>query len=133
MLFWKIVDPNKAALDVADYQSAISWASQTALRDVIGKTMLCDMLEGGDKISSVLRTIIDERTEPWGINVTSVDDQLEFSSSSSEREFTLRSADRPSFFVPTLGRVFALFNPRESRPAAIPLANSLGVLSPRAL
>ncbi len=40
VLFWKIVDPKKAALDVADYQSAISWASQTALRDVIGKTML---------------------------------------------------------------------------------------------
>ncbi|MGD0540948.1 MAG: SPFH domain-containing protein, partial [Tepidisphaeraceae bacterium] len=46
VLFWKVVDPKKAALDVADYQSAISWASQTALRDVIGKTMLSDMLEG---------------------------------------------------------------------------------------
>src|SRR5271169_6454434 len=73
VLFWKIVDPKKAALDVADYQSAIGWASQTALRDVIGKTMLSDMLEGRDKISSVLRTIIDERTEPWGINVISVE------------------------------------------------------------
>ena len=52
VLFWKVVDPKKAALDVADYQSAISWASQTALRDVIGKTMLSDMLEGRDKISS---------------------------------------------------------------------------------
>jgi regulator of protease activity HflC (stomatin/prohibitin superfamily) len=73
VLFWKIVDPKKAALDVADYQSAISWASQTALRDVIGKTMLSDMLEGRDKISGVLQTIIDERTEPWGINVISVE------------------------------------------------------------
>jgi len=73
VLFWKIIDPKRAALDVADYQSAISWASQTALRDVIGKTMLCDMLEGRDKISSVLREIIDERTEPWGINVISVE------------------------------------------------------------
>jgi regulator of protease activity HflC (stomatin/prohibitin superfamily) len=73
VLFWKIVDPKKAALDVADYQSAISWASQTALRDVIGKTMLSDMLEGRDKISDVLRKIIDERTEPWGINVISVE------------------------------------------------------------
>jgi regulator of protease activity HflC (stomatin/prohibitin superfamily) len=73
VLFWKIIDPKKAALDVADYQSAISWASQTALRDVIGKTMLSDMLEGRDKISSVLREIIDERTEPWGINVISVE------------------------------------------------------------
>jgi regulator of protease activity HflC (stomatin/prohibitin superfamily) len=73
VLFWKIVDPKKAALDVADYQSAISWASQTALRDVIGKTMLSDMLEGRDKISDVLQKIIDVRTEPWGINVISVE------------------------------------------------------------
>ncbi len=62
--FWKIVEPEKAALAVADYQSAIGWASQTALRDVIGKTMLSDMLEGRDKISAVLQTIIDARTQP---------------------------------------------------------------------
>jgi regulator of protease activity HflC (stomatin/prohibitin superfamily) len=73
VLFWKVVDPKKAALDVADYQSAISWASQTALRDVIGKTLLSDMLEGRDKISTLLQKIIDERTEPWGINVISVE------------------------------------------------------------
>eukprot|EP01037_Dinobryon_pediforme_P007936 gene7936-8008_t len=73
VLFWKVLDPQKAALEVADYMSAISWASQTALRDVIGKTMLSDMLEGRDKISSVLQKIIDERTEPWGINVNSVE------------------------------------------------------------
>jgi len=73
VLFWKVVDPKKAALDVADFYSAISWASQTALRDVIGKTMLADMLEGRDKISALLQTIIDERTEPWGVNVISVE------------------------------------------------------------
>ena len=73
VLFWKILDPEKAALAVADYQSAIGWASQTALRDVIGKTMLSDMLEGRDKISEELQRIIDERTEPWGINVISVE------------------------------------------------------------
>lgn len=73
VLFWKVVDPKRAALDVADYRSAISWASQTALRDVIGKTMLSDMLEGRDKISALLQKIIDERTEPWGINVISVE------------------------------------------------------------
>lgn len=73
VLFWKIIDPKKAALDVANYQSAISWASQTALRDVIGKTMLSEMLEGRDKISGILQKIIDERTEPWGINVISVE------------------------------------------------------------
>lgn len=73
VLFWKVIDPQKAALDVADYKSAISWASQTALRDVIGKTMLSDMLEGREKISSELQKIIDIRTEPWGINVISVE------------------------------------------------------------
>jgi regulator of protease activity HflC (stomatin/prohibitin superfamily) len=73
VLFWKVVDPKQAALAVANYQSAISWASQTALRDVIGKTMLSDMLEGRDKISTVLQKIIDERTEPWGIKVISVE------------------------------------------------------------
>ncbi|MEA4840403.1 MAG: slipin family protein [Bacteroidales bacterium] len=73
VLFWKVVDPKKASIDVADYYSAINWASQTALRDVIGKTMLADMLEGRDKMSAILQTIIDERTEPWGINVISVE------------------------------------------------------------
>lgn len=73
VLFWKVVDPMKAALAVADYQSAISWAAQTALRDVIGKTILADMLEGREKISAELQKIIDKRTEPWGINVISVE------------------------------------------------------------
>lgn len=73
VLFWKVVDPKKASLDVADYQSAISWAAQTALRDVIGRTVLADMLEGRDKMSHILQKIIDDRTEPWGINVISVE------------------------------------------------------------
>jgi regulator of protease activity HflC (stomatin/prohibitin superfamily) len=73
VLFWKVIDPQKAALAVADFQAAISWASQTALRDVIGKTMLSDMLEGRDKISATLQKIIDVRTEPWGINVIAVE------------------------------------------------------------
>ncbi len=73
VLFWKVVDPMKAALDVADYFTAINWAAQTALRDVIGKTMLADMLEGCEKLSAELQHIIDARTEPWGINVISVE------------------------------------------------------------
>ena len=73
VLFWQVVDPRKAALDVADYHNAINWACQTALRDVIGKTLLADMLEGRDRISQELQKIIDERTEPWGIKVISVE------------------------------------------------------------
>jgi regulator of protease activity HflC (stomatin/prohibitin superfamily) len=73
VLFWRVVDPRKAALDVEDYRTAIGWAAQTALRDVIGKTMLADMLEGRDKISRVLGQIIDERARPWGVDVISVE------------------------------------------------------------
>ncbi len=73
VLFWKVLDAKKAALEIAEYMTAIRWASQTALRDVIGKTMLSEMLEGRDKMSEQLRKIIDDRTEPWGINVISVE------------------------------------------------------------
>jgi regulator of protease activity HflC (stomatin/prohibitin superfamily) len=73
VLFWRVTDPERAALAVADYQSAISWAAQTALRDVIGKTVLADMLEGRDKLSRELQQIIDQRTEPWGVQTISVE------------------------------------------------------------
>ena len=73
VLFWKVIDSEKAALAVADYVGAISWASQTALRDIIGKTQLADMLEGREKISTELQRIIDLRTEPWGVKVVSVE------------------------------------------------------------
>ena len=73
VLFWKVLDAKKAALEISDYRNAINWASQTALRDVIGKTMLSEMLEGRDKMSAQLQKIIDDRTEPWGINVISVE------------------------------------------------------------
>jgi regulator of protease activity HflC (stomatin/prohibitin superfamily) len=73
VLFWRVVDPEKAALDVEDFHNAIAWASQTALRDVIGKTTLADMLEGREKISHDLGRIIDERSQPWGITVISVE------------------------------------------------------------
>ena len=73
VLFWKVIDAKKAALEIAEYKNAINWASQTALRDVIGKTMLSEMLEGRDKMSEQLQKIIDNRTEPWGINVISVE------------------------------------------------------------
>jgi regulator of protease activity HflC (stomatin/prohibitin superfamily) len=73
VLFWKVVDAEKAALAVADYTSAINWAAQTALRDIIGKTQLADLLEGRDRISRDLQQVIDARTEPWGVNVISVE------------------------------------------------------------
>jgi regulator of protease activity HflC (stomatin/prohibitin superfamily) len=73
VLFFKVVDPKTAALDIADYGSAINWAAQTALRDVIGKTLLADMLEGREKLSVELQRIIDARAKPWGIEVIAVE------------------------------------------------------------
>jgi regulator of protease activity HflC (stomatin/prohibitin superfamily) len=73
VLFWKVTDPEKAALAVASYAEALGWAAQTALRDVIGKTVLADMLSGRDRISEALQKIIDVRTEPWGVQVISVE------------------------------------------------------------
>jgi regulator of protease activity HflC (stomatin/prohibitin superfamily) len=73
VLFWKVNDAQKAALEVENYQSAISWASQTALREDIGKSELADMLEGREKLDAILKKIIDTRTEQWGITISSVE------------------------------------------------------------
>ena len=73
ILFWVVWDAEKAALEVADYLEAVSWASQTALRDVIGKTLLSDMLAGRENIDIHLQIIIDQRTEAWGVAVQSVE------------------------------------------------------------
>ncbi len=73
VLFWVVWDAEKAALEVRDYQSAISWAAQTALRDIIGRMMLADILVGRSAIDEELQRIIDERTTPWGVTVQSVE------------------------------------------------------------
>ena len=73
VLFWRVVDPQKAALEVEDYRSAISWASQTALREVIGKSLLSEMLEARETLDKELQKIIDLRTEQWGIHINSVE------------------------------------------------------------
>jgi len=73
VLFWVIWDAQKAALEVKDYQTAIAWSAQTALRDILGKMMLAEILVGRDAIDKELQRIIDERTTPWGITVQSVE------------------------------------------------------------
>ena len=73
VLFWVIWDAQKAALEVKDYQTAIAWSAQTALRDILGKMMLAEILVGRDAIDKELQHIIDERTTPWGITVRSVE------------------------------------------------------------
>ncbi len=73
VLFWMVWDAEKAALEVQDYRSAISWAAQTALREIIGQMTLADILVGRDKMDAILQKIIDERTTPWGVTVQSVE------------------------------------------------------------
>ncbi len=73
VLFWRVVDPKKAAREVENYRHAIAWASQTALRDVIGRTDLSEMLRGREKIDKDLCQMIDQRTEAWGIKALSVE------------------------------------------------------------
>jgi regulator of protease activity HflC (stomatin/prohibitin superfamily) len=73
VLFWVVWDATKAALEVKNYRMAIAWAAQTALRDIIGKMDLADILVGREKIDAELQQIIDHRTTPWGITVESVE------------------------------------------------------------
>ena len=73
VLFWMVWDAEKAALEVENYRSAISWAAQTALREVIGQMSLADILVGRAKMDADLQKIIDERTNPWGVTVQSVE------------------------------------------------------------
>jgi regulator of protease activity HflC (stomatin/prohibitin superfamily) len=73
VLFWVVWDAQKAALEVENYNDAIAWSAQTALRDIIGKTMLADLLVGRESIDAELQQIIDQRTNPWGVTVQSVE------------------------------------------------------------
>ena len=73
VLFWMVHDAEKAALEVQNYRTAISWAAQTALRDIIGRTALTDLLRGREKIESDLQQLIDQRSTPWGVTVSAVE------------------------------------------------------------
>jgi regulator of protease activity HflC (stomatin/prohibitin superfamily) len=73
VLFWMVHDAQKAALEVQEYSQAVSWAAQTALRDIIGRTALTDLLRGREKIEQELQLLIDGRSNPWGITVQSVE------------------------------------------------------------
>lgn len=73
VLFWMVHDPEKAALEVQDYAQAVSWAAQTALRDIIGRTTLTDLLRGRERIETELQALIDQRSNPWGVTVSAVE------------------------------------------------------------
>ena len=73
VLFWMVHDAQKAALEVQDYPQAVSWAAQTALRDIIGRTALTELLRGRERIEAELQQLIDQRSNPWGVTVSSVE------------------------------------------------------------
>jgi SPFH domain / Band 7 family len=73
VLFWMVYDAEKAALEVQQYQEAVSWAAQTALRDIIGRTPLTELLRGRERIEEELQKVIDVRSNPWGVTVQSVE------------------------------------------------------------
>jgi regulator of protease activity HflC (stomatin/prohibitin superfamily) len=73
VLFWLVHDVQKAALEVQDYEQAVSWAAQTALRDIIGRTTLTELLRGRERIETELQQLIDQRSNPWGVTVSSVE------------------------------------------------------------
>jgi regulator of protease activity HflC (stomatin/prohibitin superfamily) len=73
VLFWMVHDVQKASLEVQNYEQAVSWAAQTALRDIIGRTPLTDLLKGRALIEAELQKLIDDRSNPWGLTVQSVE------------------------------------------------------------
>jgi hypothetical protein len=73
VLFWMVHDVKRAALEVQDYSQAVSWAAQTALRDIIGRTTLTELLRGREHIEAELQRLIDDRSNPWGVTVSSVE------------------------------------------------------------
>ena len=73
VLFWMVHDAEKAALEVQDFGQAVSWAAQTALRDIIGRTTLTELLRGREHIEEELQQLIDRRSNPWGVTVSSVE------------------------------------------------------------
>ena len=73
VLFWQVDDAAGAALGLEDYEEAVAWAAQTALREIIGKTDLAGMLAGRDLLDADMQRLIGERTRDWGITVRSVE------------------------------------------------------------
>jgi regulator of protease activity HflC (stomatin/prohibitin superfamily) len=73
VLWYKVVDPIKSIIDVADYRSAVYQVSLTSLRNIIGQHKLDEVLSERNKINDSLRTIVDHATDPWGIKIEMVE------------------------------------------------------------
>ncbi len=73
IMFSRIENPERTVLQVTDVESSVTLAAQTALRDIIGKVDLSKMIQGRTEIANEVKTLIDERVLPWGVNVISVE------------------------------------------------------------
>jgi regulator of protease activity HflC (stomatin/prohibitin superfamily) len=72
VIYWRVMEPKLAVLEVADYTLAVMGAAQTALRDIIGRTNLSSVLSDRATLDTSMTEILDKQTEPWGIKVQSV-------------------------------------------------------------
>ena len=73
VVYFRVMDPIKAIIEVQNYQYATSQMSQTTLRSVIGEMELDELLSQREKINSTLQDILDKQTDPWGIKVSNVE------------------------------------------------------------
>ena len=73
VLYFRVLDPNKAVIEVENYVLATSQISQTTLRSVLGQKDLDDLLSDRESINEELQRIIDEQTDPWGVKVSAVE------------------------------------------------------------
>ncbi len=73
VLFYRIIDPNKAINKVENYNVAVYQSAMTTLRNVVGQNILDDVLQNRDKINFKVQEIVDEITEPWGIEIERVE------------------------------------------------------------
>lgn len=73
VLFYKVIHPEKAIIDVADFRSAIYQSALTAMRNVIGQHVLDQVLKDRDKINTAIKTIVDKITEQWGLRIERVE------------------------------------------------------------
>jgi len=73
IIYFRVIDPQRAILQVEDYLFATSQIAQTTLRSVLGQGQLDDLLAKRDEINAGLQRIIDQQTEPWGVKVSAVE------------------------------------------------------------
>ncbi len=73
VLYFRVMEPEKAIIDVEDYLFATSQLAQTSLRSIVGQAELDELLSERDKLNIRVQTILDEATDPWGIKVMAVE------------------------------------------------------------